>query len=77
MLTFEEVLERVSELPIAQQELLIEIVKRRTADNRRKILARESFEALDEFRAGGLKASTAMESIAELRDFLESDADEA
>lgn len=32
MLTFEEIIEQVSELPLDQQELLIDIIKRRMAD---------------------------------------------
>lgn len=76
MLTFEEVLEQVSELPIAQQELLIEIIKRRIVNERRNILARESFEALEEFRRGNLKSLPASECITELRNYLDSPEDE-
>jgi len=70
MRTFEEVLELVTELPVEQQELLIELVRRRTIDTRRRELARLSQEALAEFKTGNLKSQTATEAIAELRTYL-------
>ncbi|MGQ4647207.1 hypothetical protein [Lyngbya aestuarii] len=72
MSTFEQVLDQISELPIDQQELLIEIVKRRTVEQRRKVLARESHEALAEFKAGQFQSLTATEAIAELRSYVNS-----
>jgi hypothetical protein len=68
--TFEEVLNLVTELPLDQQELLINILQRRIADMRRKELASSSQEALAEFRTGNLKPQTAIEAIAELRTYL-------
>ncbi len=56
--------------PLEQQELLIEIVQRRTTELRRKELASSTQEALAEFRTGNLKAQTAREAIAELRTYL-------
>jgi hypothetical protein len=70
-ITFEQILEQISELPIDQQELLIEIIKRRTADERRKVLAQDSLEALEEFRRLNLKGLTAREAIIELRNYLD------
>ncbi|ELS00087.1 hypothetical protein [Gloeocapsa sp. PCC 73106] len=70
MKTFEELLELVTELPIDQQELLIDIVGRRTTEIRRKELAKSSQSALAEFKTGNLKAQTAIEAIIELRTYL-------
>jgi hypothetical protein len=42
MSTFEQALDLVAELPLEQQELLIDIVQRRTAEARRQELARTS-----------------------------------
>ncbi|HLP87388.1 MAG TPA: hypothetical protein VK184_02135 [Nostocaceae cyanobacterium] len=67
---FEEVLNLVTELPLEQQELLINILQRRIADMRREELASSSQEALAEFRTGNLKPQTATEAIAELRTYL-------
>ena len=72
MATFEQILEQVSKLPIDQQELLIEIIKLRTADERRKVLAQDSLEALEEFRKGNLKTLTATETMIEIRNYLKS-----
>jgi hypothetical protein len=71
MLTFEEILDGVSELPLDRQELLVEIMQRRMKDERRKVLAAESRAALEEFRSGNLKPMSADEAIAELRSFLD------
>lgn len=73
MLTFEEILDRVSELPLDRQELLIEIVKRRMHEEKRRLLAAESHAALEEFRSGNLKPMSAQEAILELRSFLDSE----
>ncbi|HEY9703117.1 MAG TPA: hypothetical protein V6C58_11760 [Allocoleopsis sp.] len=70
MNTFEQVLDLVTELPLDQQEILIEIVQHRTAQMRRKELAAESQTALVEFRKGNLKPQTAEEAIMELRTYL-------
>lgn len=70
MNTFEQILDLVTELPLDQQERLIEIVQHRATDMRRQELASSSREALAEFRAGNLKAQTAKEAIAELRTYL-------
>jgi len=70
MNTFEEVLDLVNELPLEQQELLINILRLRTADSKRKELAKSSQEGLAEFRTGNLKAQTANEAIADLRSYL-------
>ena len=72
MSTFEQVLELVGDLPLDQQELLIDIVQRRAIEARRQELARTSQEALEEFHSGTLQAQTATEAIAELRNYLDS-----
>lgn len=72
MLTFEEILEQVSDLPLDRQKLLIEIIQRRMIDKRRQILAAESHAALEEFKTSQLKPMSAQEAIAELRSFLDS-----
>jgi hypothetical protein len=70
MKTFEQILDLVTELPLDQQKLLIEIVERRTANMQRKELAISAQEALAEFRTGNLKPQTAQEAIVELRTYL-------
>jgi CRISPR/Cas system-associated protein Csm6 len=73
MITFENALEVVSQLPREQQELLADIVKKRAAEVRRLEIRSECREALAEYRTGNLKPMSAEEVIAELNRYLESD----
>lgn len=75
MITFENALEVVSQLPREQQELLADIVKKRAAEVRRLEIMEECREALAEYRTGNLKPMSAEEVISELRHYLESDED--
>ncbi len=56
MITFENALEVVSQLPREQQELLADIVKKRLVEVRRREIMEECREALAEYRTGNLKA---------------------
>jgi hypothetical protein len=73
MTTLNEVLDAVMELPIEQQEMLIQIVRQRTIENRREEIAQAAQESISEFRSGKLKAQTAAEVISDLRLLLETD----
>jgi hypothetical protein len=75
MITFENALEVVSQLPREQQELLADIVKKRLVEVRRREIMEECREALAEYRTGNLKAMSPEEVISELRCYLESDED--
>ena len=70
MQTFEQILDNIADLPVDQQELLVEIVSHRVANDHRQILAQECREGLAEFRAGNLSTMTAEEAIAELQHYL-------
>jgi hypothetical protein len=70
MLTFEKLLDTIEDLPIDQQELLMNIVSHRLADKRRQQLAQECRDGLAEFHSGQLKPMTAEEAIADLRNFI-------
>ena len=65
MITFENALEVVSQLPREQQELLADIVKKRAAEVRRLEIMEEFREALAEYRTASLKPMSAEEAIAE------------
>jgi hypothetical protein len=73
MTTLNEVLDAVMELPIEQQEMLIQIVRQRTIENRREEIAQAAEVSISEFRSGKLKAQTAAEVISDLRLLLETD----
>jgi hypothetical protein len=72
MITFEDALDVVSQLSVEQQEELIDIIKRRNAEVRRRQILEECREGLAEYRSGTLKPQTAKEAIADLRSYLES-----
>jgi hypothetical protein len=76
MITFENALEVVSQLPREQQEMLIEIVKKRCVEVRRQEFLRECREALAEYQEGKLVPMSAEEAIADLRRYLENSEDE-
>ena len=73
MTTLNEVLDAVMELPAEQQEMLIQIVRQRTIENRREEIAQAAQVSIAEFRSGKLKAQTAAEVISDLRLLLETD----
>jgi hypothetical protein len=72
MITFADALDVVSQLSLEQQEELIDILKRRNAEVRRRQILEECREGLAEYRSGTLKPQTAEEVIADLRSYLES-----
>ena len=76
MISFENALELVSQLPREQQEMLIEIVKKRCVEVRRQEFLRECQEGLTEYRTGNLQPMTVEDAIAELDRYLEDSEDE-
>ena len=65
-LPFDEVLEAVEQLSMEDQEVLMEIVRRRVAERGRKRLAAEIQEAQREFEDGNCRASTVDELMNEI-----------
>jgi len=68
--TLQQALDTVEQLPFDQQEMLLEILKRRHIEIRREAIAAEAEQARIDFHAGLLKPLSADEAIAELREFL-------
>lgn len=56
--TFADVLEAVERLSVDEQEALVEIVRRRAAEQGRKRVAAEAAEARREFEAGRSRPTT-------------------
>jgi transcriptional regulator with AAA-type ATPase domain len=71
MTSLDKVLDEAMDLPLEQQEMLIQILQRRIVERRRDEIATDAVTSLAEFRAGKLKVQTANEAIAELREFLD------
>ncbi len=75
MITFESALDAVSQLSIDQQETLIDILRKRNAEVRRRQILEECREGVAEYRSGVLKSQSAEEAIAYLRGYLDSSED--
>ncbi len=73
MTTLDEVLDAVMGLPAEQQEMLVQIVRQRTIENRREEIAQSVQESISEFRSGKLKVQSAAEVISDLRLLLETE----
>ncbi|MBW4476552.1 MAG: hypothetical protein KME54_06695 [Tolypothrix brevis GSE-NOS-MK-07-07A] len=67
----DEVLDAAMDLPLEQQEMLIQILKNRIVENRRDEIASDAAVSIAEFQAGRLKVQTAAEAIQELREYLD------
>ncbi|MDJ0799934.1 MAG: hypothetical protein QNJ51_24530 [Calothrix sp. MO_167.B12] len=63
MLTFEQVLDNVMQLPLEQREMLIEILQKRHIEQRREEIAQNARDAILEFRTGKLKPQSASDII--------------
>ena len=72
MVTLAAAIEIVEQLPIDQQDLLVQIIRQRQIERRRDEIAENGREALAAYRAGELKSYTAEEAIVELRNMLDS-----
>ncbi len=66
MLSFREVLDRVEQLPLEDQEALTDIIRRRIIERRRAELAKGIREAQEEFKAGNAHPVTPDELMAEI-----------
>ncbi len=67
MVTLEQALDIVMQLPLQQREMLIDIIHKRHIESRREEIARDAREAISAFHAGKLKAQPVGEIISELR----------
>ena len=70
-ITLDTALDTVMELPLEQQEMLLDIVRKRHIERRRREIARDAQESLATFRTGQLRAQSATEVIVELRRVLD------
>lgn len=68
-MTFEQTLDAVMGLPFEQRAILLDIVRRRDAEQRREQLAQDAESALTEFRSGTLKALDVSEVVDLLSEF--------
>ena len=71
MTTLEQALNTVSQLPIEQQQMLIQIMQNRLIEERRQKIADDAKQAISSFHRGELTPQTAEEVIAELQKSLQ------
>lgn len=64
--TLDQALDVVMQLPTEQQEMLLEILRRRQVESRRQEIATDAQASLAEYRTGRLPAQSAEEAIADL-----------
>jgi len=66
----DRVLDAAMELPLEQQEMLVQILTNRIIESRRDEIASDAAVSIAEFHAGRLKVQTASEAILDLREYL-------
>jgi hypothetical protein len=76
MVTLDEALDTVDQLPVKQQDMLIEILWRRQVERRRAEIALDAETSLKDYYAGALRPMSAESVIAELRQELTRNIDE-
>jgi hypothetical protein len=69
-MTFDKTLDAVMKLDYDSKELLIELVRKRLVEERRKKIAREAAKTRRNFQKGKLKPKTAAQVIKELEAYL-------
>lgn len=65
-ITFDQAINTVDQLPFEQQEMLIDIFRRRLIEADRQKIARDAQESLNAFRQGKFSAQSADQVIQEL-----------
>ena len=73
MITLEQALITVNQLPIEQREMLIEIIKNQMIESSREEIARNAKEAKEAFQRGELKPQPLEDIINELKTILTED----
>ncbi|MBW4536588.1 MAG: hypothetical protein KME09_21890 [Pleurocapsa minor HA4230-MV1] len=71
MTNLAQILDQAMNLPLEQQEMLLQILQRRLMEQRRNEIAQDAKLSLAEFKTGKLKIQTATEAISELREFIQ------
>jgi hypothetical protein len=67
MVTLEQTLNDFEELSADEQNLLTEIIIKRSIENKRRQIAEDAEQSIKEYRSGKYKPMTADEAIEELR----------
>ncbi len=65
--TFRSVLEDADQLTLDEQEALVDVLRHRTAEQRRQQIVEDVFEGEEEFRRGECQPTTVSDLMAELQ----------
>jgi hypothetical protein len=69
--TLDQAIDAAMQLPPAQQDMLLEVLRSRRIEARRAEIAADARDSIAAYRSGQLKAQSAESVIAELRQSLE------
>ena len=67
MITLDQAIDTVQQLPTEQQEILIDILYHRHVEKRRREIAVDAKKSIADFHAGRLQPKSVQEIISELR----------
>ena len=73
--TFDQALDVINKLPFEQQEMLIDIFRKRLVEKRRQQIAQDAQESLNAFRQGQFTAQSAEQIIRELNESYNEDSE--
>ncbi len=71
--TFDQAIDTINQLPFEQQEMLIDIFRKRLIETRRQKIAQDAQESLNAFRQGQFTTQSADEAVQELHTLLDED----
>ena len=67
MITLDQAIDIVQQLPAEQQEILVDILYHRHVEKRRREIAEDAKKSISDFHAGRLQPKSVQEIISELR----------
>lgn len=67
MITLDQAIDTVQQLPADQQEILVDIIYHRHLEKRRREIAEDAKKSIADFHSGKLKSKSLQEIISELR----------
>jgi hypothetical protein len=67
MITLDQAIDTVQQLPTEQQEILVDILYRRRVEKNRREIAEDAKKSIADFHAGKLQPKSVQEVISELR----------
>ncbi len=73
VMTFDKLLDTINQLPFEQQEMLIDISRKRLIEVRRQKIAQNAQESLEAFRKGQLGSQSADQVVQKLHELIDED----